>query len=160
MKRKKKYIRNALSILLINVGEECVLSYLEELIYHREEHNHVPERVDFEVRKILGNIREKAAECLTSSTQQVLLEAVSVASQSVAASLPSASALGKTIQRIRRRKGGVPCLPSTFQELIVSFPYTVTLRNEQFLLFDSVVEDKERILLFPTRHNLELLSES
>lgn len=51
-------------------------------------------------------------------------------------------------------------MPNTFQELVVSFPYTITLRNEKFLLFDSGVEDKERILLFSTSHNLELLSET
>lgn len=66
-----------------------VCTYLEEIIYHREEHNHAPESIDFEVRKTLANVREKAAKCLTSSTRQVILEAIGVPSQSVAAALPS-----------------------------------------------------------------------
>lgn len=66
----------------------------------------------------------------------------------------------KVIQRVQKLNNGVPPLPATLKELIIPQQYTVTLKNEQFLLFDSGIQDKERILLFSTNRNLELLSET
>lgn len=133
---------------------------LGEVIYHKEEHNHLPQSLETEVRKTINNIRKKASTDLTSSSRHILSEAIGVQTEAVSTALPSTPALKKTIQRVRKSKSNILPTPSTLRELILPHPYTVTLRNEQFLLFDSGVDDKERILLFSTKYNLKLLSET
>jgi len=43
-------------------------------------------------------------------------------------------------------------------ELIIFESYNITLDYEQFLLYDSGVNDNNRILLFSTKNNLKILA--
>lgn len=72
--------------------------------------------------------------------------------------LPSVVAMKKTIQIIRRQKHAPPANPSTLSELVMFEPYTLTIQNEPFILYDSDVEDNNRILLFSTEYNFKILS--
>jgi len=43
-------------------------------------------------------------------------------------------------------------------ELIIFEPYNLTLDNEKFILYDSGVDDNNRLLLFSTKNNLKILA--
>jgi len=64
----------------------------------------------------------------------------------------------KTVQRVRRCKNAPPINPSTLAEIIIIEPYTLTLSNHPFLLYDSGVDDANRIILFSTEQNLKILA--
>jgi len=66
----------------------------------------------------------------------------------------------KTVQRLRRCKNAPPVNPSTLAERIIIEPYTLTLSNHPFLLYDSGTansDDANRIILFTTEQNLKIL---
>ncbi|KAF2899731.1 hypothetical protein ILUMI_06457, partial [Ignelater luminosus] len=50
--------------------------------------------------------------------------------------------------------------PTSLSELVIDGPYSKTSSGEDFLLFDSGADDPNRILLFSTERNLEVLSSS
>ncbi|KAF0985555.1 hypothetical protein HZS_2971 [Henneguya salminicola] len=51
-------------------------------------------------------------------------------------------------------------LPSDAAHLIIPEQYKISLRNEQFLLYDGVENDGERFILFATPRQLNILSRS
>jgi len=83
---------------------------------------------------------------------------MSCSSQAVSAALPIVNAMKKTIQRIRHRKNAPPENRSMLSELIIFKPYNLTLDNEKFLLYDSGVDNNNRLLLFSTKYNLMILA--
>jgi len=64
----------------------------------------------------------------------------------------------KTVQRLRRCKNTPPVNPSTLAEIIIIEPYTFTLSNHPFLLYDSGTDDANIIILFSTEQNLKILA--
>jgi len=50
-------------------------------------------------------------------------------------------------------KNAPPANPTMLSELIIFEPYNITLNKEHFLLYNSGVDDDNRILLFSTKKN-------
>jgi len=73
---------------------------------------------------------------------------MSCSSAAVSAALPTINSIKKMIQRIRHRKNAPPANPTVLSELIIFEPYNITLDNEQFLLYDSGVDDNNRIYYY------------
>ncbi|KAF0985452.1 hypothetical protein HZS_6092, partial [Henneguya salminicola] len=61
---------------------------------------------------------------------------------------------------IRQRINLPLSLPSDAAHLIISEQYKISLRNENFLLYDGVENDEERFILFATPRQFNILSRS
>lgn len=64
----------------------------------------------------------------------------------------------KPIQRIRHRKNALLANPTVLMELIIFERHNITLNNEQFILYDSGVDENNKILLFLTKNNIKILA--
>lgn len=84
-------------------------------------------------------------------------EETATASSSSVVELPSSMSIKKNIQRIRRARNPQLLTPSSLNEMIIPEPFTKTLRDEQFLLYDSNSRTN-RFLVFSTMENLRRLS--
>ncbi|CAN7943820.1 unnamed protein product, partial [Ixodes hexagonus] len=69
--------------------------------------------------------------------------------------MPATSTLRSTI-----RKQNPYSVPATREDLILPGEYKVSLKKESFVVHDSGVGDRNRILVFATQRNLDLLSRS
>ena len=93
------------------------------------------------------------------SSHQILGETLQTVSESTAAKLPRLSSLKRTIQRQRVRQQAAPVQPTSLEQLSLPEEYKRSAKGEQFLLYDSGPET-ERILIFGTQRNLEMLEQS
>lgn len=76
----------------------------------------------------------------------------------IIANLPQRNDVIRNINRIQNRHR--PTNPQTLQELFIEPPYSRTLNGEQFVQYDSGVEDQDRFIVFYTIKNLERLCNS
>lgn len=72
----------------------------------------------------------------------------------VAMALPKISNLSRTTRKIRHRQQNAPVMPQSLQELKFEGVYSVTNKNDNFVLFDNAADD--RLVMFSTNANLEL----
>ncbi|KAE9528681.1 hypothetical protein AGLY_012256, partial [Aphis glycines] len=119
-----------------------------EFIDKRGDHEHAPDAARLESRKVIERI--KKASDSTQTTRNIISEAFSQSSMTVAARLPSTVALSRTIQRSRNRNNVPPPNPVTIDSLVIPSEYTLTLSDLPFLL----------ILIFTTNKNLNVLNDS
>ncbi|KAE9522760.1 hypothetical protein AGLY_016869 [Aphis glycines] len=128
-----------------------------EVTFHNDDHNHTPNAEEIGVKKCISQIKEMSNQ--SESTPQQIIAQMSCSSTAVsAAALPTINSMEKMIQRIRHRKNAPPANPAVLSELIIFESYNITLDYEQFLLYDSGVDDNNRILLFSTKNNLKILA--
>jgi hypothetical protein len=106
----------------------------------------------------MDKIKEKATTSIDSTPQQIVATETAGIPQATAGALPSVATMKKTTQRIRRAAEAPPARPTSLAELNIQPPYTATLSNQSFLLWDSGAGDRNRILMFSTERNLELLA--
>ncbi len=127
-----------------------------EVSFHKDDHNHTPNAEEIGVKKCISQIKEMSNQ--SELTPQQIIAQMPCSSRAVSAALPTINAMKKTVQRIRHRKNAPQANPTVLSELIIFEPYNMTLNNEQFLLYDSGVDDNNRILLFSTKNNLKILA--
>ena len=70
-----------------------------------------------------------------------------------AVALPTYKSLARSIQRQR----GWGNNPTTLKDVAIPSELQLALRGENFLVYDSGSDDRERFLIFSTEQNLELL---
>ena len=99
-------------------------------------------------------IKRKAIDSQDSS--RIVGESLQTISEGVAAELPKLDSLKRSIQRQRVRHLAAPVQPATLEHLNLPEEYQKTSKGEQFLLYDSG-SDTQRILIFGTERNLEML---
>ena len=128
-----------------------------EVIMHNDEHNHVPDAAKLSARRIIQNVKDKAVNTQLSTNNIIAQSSIGV-SQATAVQLPSTSSIARTIQRKRQTTSQAPSIPSNLAELIIPDLYSKTKTGEDFLLFDSG-PSVDRILIFSTRKNLQLLAQ-
>ena len=117
-------------------------------------HNHTVDPSEVEMRKRLAEVREQA---LTTQDLpcQIIAQAVTNASRSVAAKLPTSALLTRAINNTRKVKTAAPANPNSLVNVMVPESYTVSNSGEPFLLAN--IGEAERILIFSTTSNLERL---
>ena len=103
-------------------------------------------------------LKRKASETQDSS-HHILGNSLITVSEGVSVKLPKLTSLKRTIQRQRERELAAPVQPLSLEELIFPPDYQQTAKGEQFLIYDSGPES-ERILIFATQQNLEMLESS
>jgi hypothetical protein len=123
-------------------------------------HNHAPDHVDKVISSVKENIRE-LARTTDANPRAIVQQACSnsISSEEAAVNLPSYEASRKTIQRIRNKEFKKSSIFNSIAEVRIEGQYAKTDRNEDFLLYDSGSNNKNRILIFGTRNNLDLLKE-
>lgn len=127
-----------------------------ETTIKRAEHNHEgrPEKV--EVRKVLQAVREGAQKTV-NIPQVILSEATGSCSEITSANLPSIPSMKRTIRNIRNKDNNFPSIPNEASSLILPEDFKITDKGKHFLLFDSGVDDTDRILIFGTNENIQHL---
>ena len=130
----------------------------ERVIHHSDNHNHVPQAALIDSKKVMAKIKEKAATNIEMTPKQIVATETAGTSQATVGVLPSVTAMKKTTQRIRRAAEAPFARPTSLTELDIQPPYTMTSSNQSFLLWDSGAGDRNRILVFSTERNLELLA--
>lgn len=125
----------------------------------KHEHSHPGEARKIGKQRVMSKLKDLAK---TTQDPATVLIAGSVQGEqkSTIASLPSTKQMAKTVQR--QRKGpGFPKNPNSLAELQLNGEYRVTNSGENFILFDSGVNDEivdDRTIIFGTKENVEFMA--
>ncbi len=122
------------------------------------DHNHVGDARKIEVEQACANIRLQAEET-THSPNVILSSTLAECSQATAGNLPSFDNLKRTMRNIRQRNNSSPVLPQHRKDITFNNGITTLSSGEDFLYFDSG-NVENRILVFTTKRNLELVLRS
>ena len=134
-------------------------------------HTHPPSREETKAEELTQTLKRKAEEHPEQAPSQIMRTELAGVSDGVLSQLPEREALSKTMRRVRRRN--LPPNPRTLDELReLPAAYQRTLQGERFLLFDSRADDggeedddetvdaRDRVIIFATRKNIEILCTS
>ena len=119
-----------------------------EIVKRTNEHLHSPDEQAVICQATKIGIKRKARDSQDSS-HQIVGQSLLMVSEGTAAKLPKLDSLKRTIQRQRVQ-------PTSLEQLALPPEYQQIAKGEQFLLYDSGPES-QRILIFGTQHNLEML---
>ena len=133
------------------------VSSTDEIPYVRGEHCHLPNPSKVEVKKLHSRLKEKAT-ATADVPRKIIRDEVQTLSQEAATQVGTNRNLAAIINRKRRRVQHLPPAPSSRTGFVLPIEYTVTSSGEQFLLFDSGVEDENRILIFGTKRMVEFMT--
>jgi hypothetical protein len=118
----------------------------------KQTHNHEGNPEKFEVTKMMNTIKQQARA--SKDPPRLLLSRASTSfSKGASTSCSSLSNISRTIRQVRSLEHVGTSIPKCLEDVIVTEKYQKTDKGEQFLLFDS--KDKDRILMFATRRNLD-----
>ena len=162
---QKKLVRRIqyVGVYLPTKGYQCnakvKLSPLDEFLDEIHEHTHVPSQTECQVTKVKSGIKRQAEET-EETTQQILGTELQNISDGVGANLPSLETLRRNIRHSCQDRN-MPPTPS-HREDIPDLPpaYRTTTNGDPFLVYDSGVEDEERILIFTSQDAMQFLSDS
>ncbi|XP_068211896.1 uncharacterized protein, partial [Palaemon carinicauda] len=122
------------------------------------DHNHAGDGAKVEAARVQEKVREDALN--SRDTPHYIVSCASMGvSGAVALKLPSISNIKRNIRNIRAKKNYVPALPDCQEDLIIPEDFTKTHKGELFLMYDSGPTN-DRILIFSTQRNLDLLARS
>ena len=130
----------------------------EVVVKIQGEHNHAPN----ESKKQVFDLRAKIRDVASTSNEPTVALLANVTQEypsSVVAQLASKNVLKRTVQQVRKKARNIPPEPRSLEELTIPECYQNLNDGTQFLLHDSG-PGNERFLLFGTRGNLNLLTES
>ena len=91
------------------------------------------------------------------STRNVIRDAIQGCRESTLAALPSRRTLSRRIQRARRKLNPTPPIPVQRSGFGIPEQYTKLPSGLRFLQYDSGADDADRILIFASDENLDLL---
>ncbi|KAG8171896.1 hypothetical protein JTE90_004456 [Oedothorax gibbosus] len=118
------------------------------------EHNHAPDSVTVEVKKLINDMKVKAQES-DERPPNILCDVACKCSKSAAGKMSTSNALKKTIHRVRTKENHVPVAPESLQQLALTPTYSCSEKGDNFLLYDSgPAAANDRILVFGTSENL------
>ena len=130
----------------------------ERVVKRQGEHNHRPDGARQTVLKVVNDIKHDASTSTATPSSIIMHKTLHVPSN-IVAMLPEERSLKKSIQTIRNSEIGAPIEPQTLGELVLPARYQCLHDGTHFLLFDSGAGN-DRILLFSTEKNIELLAKS
>ena len=130
------------------------------VISKKNEHSHESNSNEFENYRIKAGIKLKASET-QEGTHSIITSSINQLNEEAAVHLPKIDTLKRTIVRSRKKSNNVPPEPTSLTSLELSEFYKITDKGDRFLLHDSGFEsENQRILIFGTRKNLDMLSTS
>ncbi|XP_068234292.1 uncharacterized protein [Palaemon carinicauda] len=128
----------------------------ESIIKRLGEHNHAGDIARVGTAKVINITKEKAIKT-QETTHCIATQAYVGVSQAVAGQLPISQYLKRNLQNARNVAAQVPANPVSLLELSIPPKYRITHPHQQFLLFDND-DGSDRIIIFSTRKNLQVLS--
>lgn len=143
------------------VKRECagrLKKHTDGTIRKSTEHTHAPDTARNETEKIKATIRERAANGV-EKPRQIILNSTTAVSLEAANLLPTYSASQRTIERKRKRNDVDNPRPHSVHDITLPDTLKVTTRSENFLLWDSGDQDENRLFMFGTSANLQLLQQ-
>lgn len=117
-------------------------------------HNHPADRAKHLADQVINNIKEQSVTtCLEPS--QIILDVAVTNSDTVISKLPSVQLLKKVISRKRKHEE----IESAPMDLMFNIPNELknTINDETFLLYDSGQSVDERLIVFASARNIEIL---
>ena len=129
-----------------------------EIVKRTNEHCHTSDNTAVSCREVKANLKRKAKHTQDSS-HYIVSDSLQTVTEGAAAKLPKLDSLKRTIQRQRVHHNVVTVQPTSLEHLFLPEEYKLTSKGEPFLLYDSGSET-QRILIFGTQRNLEMLQSS
>lgn len=128
-----------------------------------QEHSHEPNREFAEAEKIKMTLKRKAETNPEEPPAELLRHELAGVLSGVLSQLPERENLKKAIRAVRIKN--LPTNPTSIAELgELPDEYTKTATGDNFVIYDSINDEEldleNRIIVFATRRNIELLSQS
>ena len=135
-----------------------IITSNDQIVKSSTDHNHVLDAAETAAKEIVTKIRH-LAKTTQDASQTVLSSVLEDCGQAVAPRLPKVQSMKRTIRTVRQQTLSGPTLPSACSEIVFPPELTITFKGDQFLMYDSGQVEK-RIVIFATKRNLQLLSQS
>ncbi|XP_064649980.1 uncharacterized protein LOC135501673 [Lineus longissimus] len=121
------------------------------------QHTHAPNRPAVQAQRVQQQMKARV-QTTQETIQQVLTENVGNLGEGAAVLLPNIANMRRALRMQRQTSAQPEPQPQNAMNMEIPERYTRTLRGELFLQFDSGVGNPNRILIFCTQRNLELLA--
>lgn len=120
------------------------------------QHTHAPNQSKIQAAKAQRQMKARVQET-NETIQQILTETVGDLDEGAGALLPNISDIRRVLRKQRVAVAQPEPQPQNAREMEIPERYRQTIRGELFLQYDSGLGDENRILVFSTQRNLELL---
>ena len=130
----------------------------EEVIGKTNEHTHAVSIGRPEALELRQSLKRRALDT-EETAQQIITQELENISEQASTHIPAIRTIRRGIRRYRQHAGNPHPVPQTPEEIVIPDEYKVTSRGEDFLLYDGG-DDENRILLFSTHRNLQVLETS
>ena len=130
----------------------------DQIIRETHEHTHAPDIIRQDLLSLREEMKEQAIKTQQSS-QQILCQMLQNVSEGVSSQLPSMSTIRRSIRRYKQAVHAPHPIPRNLCEMAIPDEYKRTCNEDNFLLYDSG-PGENRILLFSTEKNMQLLQSS
>lgn len=130
----------------------------DRVIKRMGEHTHAGDAARVEVVKTINQAKKRAVDTQDAS-HVIVTEAFVHLSQAAVGQMPNCDTLKRTIRNVRHETQHFPANPISLDALQIPDDYKLTNTGEPFLLYDSN-DGENRIFIFSTHRNLQLLSQS
>lgn len=128
----------------------------DRIISQVGDHTHGPDRDVVKASALVTDMVQQA-ETTQNTTRGIISSSVCNQEEGVLAALPARPTIARRIQRARRRVNPSPPNPTSRTGFEIPQKYTVTSDGRRFLMYDSGLEDADRILIFSTDENLDAM---
>ncbi|CAF1111998.1 unnamed protein product [Brachionus calyciflorus] len=128
-------------------------------IFKIRDHEHCS-TIKTEIKAIKANIKDLAEKQPDTNPRKIIIECQKNVSEEIAANLPSYSSSRQLCRNAREDPFENYKIPENL-DFELHQDFTITLKNENFIFFDSFDPSKknnDRIIIFATEKNLQLLS--
>ena len=129
----------------------------DQVIKQVNDHTHVASRAVVESSKVRQEMKKSARET-EEMPQQIISQSVALLSEQAAVAMPPIHHIRRDIHRQRKRAGNPLPVPQD-KDFDIPPEYHQTTSGQQFLLFGSG-HGEDRIIIFATDENIQLLAES
>ncbi|KAI6647824.1 hypothetical protein LOD99_8411 [Oopsacas minuta] len=129
---------------------------MNEIVKRPGEHFHSPDILPVNCLEVKDRMKRKARQT-HDTTHHILEDELGIITDSRAAKLPKLDCMKHTIRRERQVRDITPVQPESLHDIAIPHEFTITAKEENFLLYDSGPE-LTRILIFGTQKNCDMLT--
>ena len=123
------------------------------------EHNHPPDPAGITVKKLQDRVKT-AAVTTNDPPRRIVQDAIGTVGEEAAVKVRSNANLATMVNRKRRHQEAFAPIPQERQGFLVPPALKVTTTGVDFLLYDSGVDDHQRILIFGTHGMTDLMKDN
>ena len=127
-----------------------------QVVFRSETHTHAADTAEASARLAVNTMVSSVSNG-TESTRNVIRDAIEGCSENTLAALPSRRTLSRRIQRARRKLNPTPPIPVQRNGFDIPDQYSKLASGLRYLQYDSGADDADRILIFASDDNLDLL---